>query len=340
MDPAEILAKNHDIHTHSRDFSDGMHPVLDVIRHAARWQDPPRWAGLSDHSPRTEPDMRRYYDQLSDLKRELLNSDGITLQAGMELEWDPSEPAAGGLPLAGLDYVIAAYHGMNFSTAGQVEKYYALVARHPFTDVAAHPDRFLGAVDPLAAGWEKIFSDFSRHKVICEYNLTTPLRAEILAIAIDQTDVHFTIGSDTHDFRDIAVCRIIDAWSEMLGGGYELAYEYLTGLLKLACSARQSEALSRLFAARPLLDDLQSRVYQNSLALEKPVEQFSPEEDLLLKTLADIPECEEDKKFLICRLERFASLPSERIISLQSVDDFKKTIENGRTKRMGAQLQL
>ena len=191
--------------------------------------------------------------------------------------------------MTGLDYVIAAYHGMGFSTAAQVEKYYGLVTRHPFTDVAAHPDRFLGSVDPLAVGWEGIFNDFAQNQVICEYNLTTPLHPEILAIAIDQTDVKFTIGSDTHDFRDIGVRRVIDAWSEMLGGGFELAYEYLIGLLKLACSRSQTQALSRLFATRPLLDDLQSRIYRRSLDPEREKEQISAEEEQLLRILCGNP---------------------------------------------------
>lgn len=47
----DILSRNHDIHMHSIDFSDGIHPALDVVRHASRWQAMPRWVGLSDHNP-------------------------------------------------------------------------------------------------------------------------------------------------------------------------------------------------------------------------------------------------------------------------------------------------
>ena len=51
MNPTDILSRNHDIHMHSVDFSDGIHPALDVVRHASRWQVEPRWVGLSDDNP-------------------------------------------------------------------------------------------------------------------------------------------------------------------------------------------------------------------------------------------------------------------------------------------------
>jgi hypothetical protein len=257
---------------------------------------------------------------------------GVQLLAGIELDWNPAGSATDKLKLDGLDYCITAYHGMNFSTAGEVEKYFELAASHPYSDLVAHPDRFLGNVDPLSIGWEKVFNDFSLKKVLCEYNLTTPLHPDILAIAINQTQVNFVISSDTHDFRNIAVSRIVDAWSEMLGGGYELANEYLTALLKLGCSRKQAETFSRLFASRELLDDLQKRVYLRSLNPGKEAN-ILPEEKMFLHILEIIPECALDKDFLLKRLDRFTSLPVERIISLLKVEEFKDWIDQSRQCR-------
>jgi len=333
MKNIDLLSGNHDIHMHSRNFSDGAHDVLDLVPFTARWQKDPRWVGLSDHSPRTVNEGRHYIDSLHSFQQKASQLHGITLLAGMELEWNPTLPAVSDLDLDGLDYVIAAYHGMNFSTAEQVEEHYGLVACHPFSDAAAHPDRFLGEIDPLAVDWEKIFNDFSSHKVMCEYNLTTPLHPDILAVAKDRTEVNFVIGSDTHDFRNIAARRIIDAWSEMLGGGYELAREYLISLLKLNSSSRQISAFSKLFENSRLLNDLQRKVYRRSLDPESTKGQFSEEDEKLLKVLADTPECEEDKIFLIRRLERFARLPAKRIISLLDIKEFKSAIVKGRNMR-------
>ena len=122
-----------------------------------------------------------------------------------------------------------------------------MVALHTYTDVVAHPDRFLGSVDTLSVNWENILNNFKSHEIVCEYNLTTPLRPEIMEIAMKRTNVNFVIGSDTHDFRSIAVRRIIDAWSESQGGGYEPAREYLLNLLRMDCSLKQLGTFSRLF---------------------------------------------------------------------------------------------
>ena len=164
----------------------------------------------------------------------------------MELDWTPAGPTLAESALTGLDYALAAYHGKDFSTAAQVEKYFGFVSNHHYSDVIAHPDRFLGSVDTLSINWEHVFKIFKSHEINCEYNLTTPLRPEILAVAMERTDVNFIIGSDTHDFRSIAVRRIVDAWSESLGGGYELAREYLLGILKMECTRSQIITLSRI----------------------------------------------------------------------------------------------
>ncbi len=80
-----------------------------------------------------------------------------------------------------------------------------LIAQHPYTDGAAHPDWFLGKVDALAVRWEQVFNTPHLRGVLCEYKLTTPLRPEMLEIALTKTDVAFTIGSDRapHNGRKI-----------------------------------------------------------------------------------------------------------------------------------------
>ena len=334
MDPKDILSTNHDIHMHSRDFSDGMHSVQDVVRFATRWQANPRWAGVSDHSPLLDEKLQNYILKLKPIQEELYNQDGIELLAGMELEWGQTGPACSDLTLSGLDYIIAGFHGRNFSEADQAEMYFHHVAHHPYTDGVAHPDRFLGSVNTLSIGWEKIFNDFYDGGVLCEYNLTTPLHSEILEIAILHSDVKFMINSDTHDFRSIAVRRVIDAWSELLGGGYQLAREYLNNLLNLTCSPEQKKRLAGLFGTEQLLDDLQRRLYQHSLIYRADSIYLSPEEEMLIQILESIPECDLDKDFLIHRLDRFSTLPTERIASCLDVVRFKEMINSGRQERV------
>ena len=208
-----------------------------------------------------------------------------------------------------------------------MENYFGFVSNHLYTDVVAHPDRFLGGVDTLSINWEQIFNNFKSHENICEYNLTTPLRPEILAVAMERTNVNFIIGSDTHDFRSIAVRRIIDAWSESLGGGYEIAREYLINLLKMACSRSQINTLSQLFSSSQLLDKLQSKVFLRSLNPRTNKRPLLNEENLLVNILESIPECSLDKDFLIHRFDRFSRLPEGRIKSLLNVNEFLSEIK-------------
>jgi histidinol phosphatase-like PHP family hydrolase len=335
MNSGDILSRNHDIHMHSREFSDGSHPVLDVVCHASRWQHPPRWVGLSDHNPQQDEQIQLYISKLHDLQQELHRRDGITLLVGMELDWTPVAPTAASPALSELDYVLVAYHDMKFSTARQVEMYFKYIALHTYSDVVAHPDRFLGSVDTLSINWEDVFNNFKSNEIVCEYNLTTPLRPEIMTIAMHRTNVNFVIGSDTHDFRSIAVRRIIDAWSESLGGGYEVAREYLLSLLKMDSTSWQIRPLSRLFDNVPALDVLQRRLYLQSCILKQNNLPLVEEEKKLIQILAHIPECALDMDFLIQRLDRFSTLPIERISSLLSVEEFRSTIRKGRQKRKG-----
>ena len=111
MNPTDILSRNHDIHMHSVDFSDGIHPALDVVRHASRWQAEPRWVGLSDHNPLEPAQAQLYIRGVHDLHQESFSRDGITILAGMELDWTPVGPTLVESALTGLDYGLAAYHG-------------------------------------------------------------------------------------------------------------------------------------------------------------------------------------------------------------------------------------
>ena len=191
MKNTALLHQNHDIHLHSRDFSDGKHPVRDVIRFAARWQHTPRYVGLSDHNPDNETLLGSYIQRVRKLSDELVESDGIDLLVGMELEWTPTGPALNGVILSDLDYILTGYHGMSFSTADQVEEFFGTITGYEYTDVVAHPDRFLGSVDPLSIDWVSVFSSFESQKIACEYNLTTPLRTEIFSIALNHSRGEF-----------------------------------------------------------------------------------------------------------------------------------------------------
>jgi hypothetical protein len=81
------------------------------------------------------------------------------------------------------------------------------------------------------------------------------------------------------------------------------------------------------------LDALQQKVYIGSRNLKGDKPSLSPEEGMLVNILEGIPECALDKDFLLRRLDRFTTLPAERIHSLLQVDDFKEMIGNGRQMR-------
>lgn len=335
MDSAAILSRNHDLHMHSLEFSDGRHPAMDVARYAARWQEPPRWVGLSDHSPQTGEMLSAYVQGLSGARQQLLGEDGITLLTGMELEWGADGMAVKTLPLDVLDYVLAGYHAAAFTSPPQVERYFDLIAQHPFTDVAAHPDWFLGKVDTLAVRWEQVFNTLQSHAVLCEYNLTTPLHPEIFEIARTKTDVAFTIGSDTHYFYNPAYVRIINAWSESVGGGYEVSRDYLVNLLRVACSQEQTDRLAATFDTAQRLEDFQKKIFRFTLNAHPRNLTLEPEEGEVVRVLEGIPEGELDRQFQARRLERFTALPPERIVSLLSVQEFKAKIADGRKLRAG-----
>lgn len=332
MKSTDLLTRNHDLHFHSQ-ISDGVHSVGEVVRYVSRWQKPAKWAGISDHSPKKAEQVDDYLKTLQSIQAELLKKSEITLLAGMELEWNPQSPEIAGEALDKLDYVISSYHGMNFSQTEEVESYFRLVARNKYSDIAGHPDKFLGKVDTKSIHWEDIFNNFYSHEILCEYNLTTPLRKEILDIAIHKTEVNFVISSDVHDFRSLATRRIIDAWSESLGGGFEVAKEYLDDLLRLECNPAQLIKYSKKYETKESLTSFQNKIYLRSKGVVTEKTLLDKDEAELFAILERAPECEIDKRFQIKRLERFSKLTHNRIISLLEVTEFKEKIKNGRLKR-------
>jgi len=333
MKSIDILTNNHDIHMHSRNFSDGAHDVADVVRYTSRWQREPRWVGFSDHSPGNNNQLFNYVAGINLVAEELIQKDQISILCGLELDYSENGAPSLELDTKRLDYVIAAYHKGNFSDSTQVDQYFLKCAECPACDVVAHPDRFLGPVDSLGIHWERIFDFFSEKHVLCEYNLTTPLRSEIFDIAFKHTDVRFAITSDTHNFHDIATTRIVNAWSESLAGNFDSGFEYLRNLLLINCKANQIEEFSELFVDESELHKLQYRLSISSVDPVTGKKGLTPEEQSLHDTLIRIPECELDQKFLLSRLERFSDMESNRIASLSSLEDFNQSLKLGRIVR-------
>jgi len=359
MNASEILSKNHDLHLHSQRFSDSWHSIQDVVRHGILWQVPPYWVGLSDHSPRLEelvteeqadlvrrtspasaPGLYQRVDDLLQRYIEEVRSTGASLQPenirlllGLELEWCQEGPLATPAALSKLDYVIAAYHGRQFTSPGQVERFLYRVASHPYTDIVAHPDQFLGKFDIHECNWKEVFSQFAAHHVLCEYNLATPLSAECFAVARDESEVMFVIGSDTHDFRDLSTRRVREAWSESLGGGFETARKYLTALLSLACAASRVCELSSLYSDPKRLEALELKMYTRTRRFQPRDVPLSADESDLIRILDEIPDNSLDRDFIVQRFTRFSGLPPERIASLLPADRFLEFIMQGRLCR-------
>lgn len=334
MKPIELLSKNHDTHFHSQ-LSDSNHPVVEVARYVSRWQTAPKWAGLSDHSPQTGEQVRDYLNHLIPFRQELLEKNGITLLAGMELECSSAGIDLDKDALTGLDYGIASYHGISFSTPTEVEQHFSKISGELFADVIGHADKFLGKVDVLSINWEAIFHHFHKHSNLLEYNLTTPLQKEILDIAIQHSDVEFTISSDMHDFRDIATRRIVDAWSESLGGGYSASFQYLLEFLKLEFDSKVPIGLIAIFNTNARMNDFQKKVYLRSKGILNSTTLLNEEEDRLMSVLSKFPENEIDKDFISFRLERFSKVEPDRIVSLLPLQGFRNKLKAGRNRRTG-----
>ena len=235
--------------------------------------------------------------------------------------------------LQSLDYVLMAYHGRHASSPLQAQALLARMVSHPYTDVIAHPDTFLGSFDRRACDWRATFQHMARCGVLCEYNLTTPLPPDLFEIARDQSDVRFVIGSDVHDFRQRSTRRITDAWSESEGGGFDLARAYLNRVLSRRCGSRELARLSALFETPEDLAVLEGRVYARRRRFNPVEAPFSDLERVLLAHLDAEPDDELDRRFLAHRMERFASVSDGRIVSTLAVEPFLDLIRANRRLR-------
>ena len=330
---SSLLSRNHDLHMHCSEFSDGLHPVEDVVQFAARWQAEPKWVGLSDHSPSSNDQLLRYVLETRRVGEKVLRATGIKVLTGMEIEWSVKGPACPDLDLSALDYAIAGYHEKKLNTPEEALSFFRQVAGFQFTDIVAHPDWFLGAVDRQVIDWEAVFNLFAERGILCEYNLTTPMHPDILHLAIHNTGVRFTIGSDTHDFRSIGIKRVIDAWSETMAGDFELARKYLLAVLMLQNSKYAVSRYAQLFNSAVKLTELQDRVYALTLKSAASDIHLTEDENQLVIALDRVPECELDRDFNRSRLARFEGLPVDRIVSALSMDGFINVIKQGRMQR-------
>lgn len=373
MDPHKIIKRNHDLHLHTRDFSDGWHTIDELANFALRWTEVYPWIGVSDHTPLLEdillkclPDatakerrslekhihLNTFIDQysgISSLIQEVFDAEvehyinvarswqqalaekcNITLLVGLEVEWFLEKPCVTSLTLNNLDYVLMSYHGRQFSDASQAEQFLERIIKHPYTDILAHPDRFLGNFDPRVCDWLRLFQKMADYGVFCEYNLNTPLHPDIFDIAREIDELYFVIASDLHDFRRRSVRRIMDAWSESEGGNFELARNYLLSSLQKNCSPNETSQLASLFHTPDKLMRLESRIYERfrrNNPIKKPL---STEELCLLEYLDSDISDKLDREFLAARLKRFASLSSGRIVSTLNSEQFLNTIHRNR----------
>jgi histidinol phosphatase-like PHP family hydrolase len=361
MDSGEILCRNHDTHLHTKVFSDGIHTIEEVVAFALRWVKTDRWAGISEHTPLLKnviekyqyhipyrsnlnqlPGIQEYFDaevkhyvmKARSWRQEIRKKYEATLLVGLEVEWFPEAPCVTHDTLQSLDYILMAYHGRAFTNVRQAEQFVERMIRHPYTDILAHPDRFLGVFDVRTCNWYSLFQKMAALGVVCEYNLMTPLHPEIFEIACEADMLCFTIASDTHDFSRLSIARIQNAWAESEGGGFELAFEYLLALLKNTCPPSEISRMVELFQTSEKLAWLEKRIYERYQRNNEAYNGLTDEEFKLLDYLDMETIDKRDKAFLQARLQRFARLPSERIISTLPLEQFLKTIRQNRHLRM------
>lgn len=370
MEPAEILTGNHDLHTHTSRFSDAWHSPEEVFSFAMRWNDGVRYAGISEHSPAIEdalvnlhpgesPSQQKEYSDAMrrgamvplDLQRwmdektgqiiafhqghrfDVEKKAGGAMLVGLELDWFDESASIRQDALTGLDYCLCAYHGRRFQHQAQAEQLLLRMTDYPFCDVVAHPDAFLGDFPVSACNWELIFNRMAENGVLCEYNLTTPLQDDILLRALHGSEVKFIIGSDIHDFRCRSTRRIMDAWSESQAGGFEIARAYLLAMLQDSLSAGDLKPCRELFATPQALSRLEARMYARIRKSGGNALEMSPHEVMIYQALDDYPGVEHDREFLLRRLERFASVPRERIASTWKQDELVSLLKEGRQRR-------
>lgn len=361
MDPFEILRRNHDIHLHSREFSDGWHSLEEVVAYGLRWQTGERWLGISEHSPQlldatpidghgrltdgqsgsiecwqntSATSLRHCQEALRSAQPNLEGHYYARVLVGLELGW-----LINGIPfpqetLNGFDYILAAYHGREIHSLSQAKEFLFKMINHPLTVVLAHPDAFLGEHSavmpgPMAGVWRAVFQHMAELGVLCEYNLNTPLKPEVFRIARDESGMKFVIGSDLHDFRQLSTRRIMDAWSESQGGGFTEAQEYLLTLIEQEGGNGAVDSWHDLFAAPEALDQLENKIYTRTRRYGARDVLLSPSETSFVCHLDEIPEGRVDLEFQAARLRRFASLAEDRIASTLGVGQFLELVRYG-----------
>lgn len=338
MEPEEILRRHHDIHLHTREFSDGWHSIEEVVEYGARWLEAEPWLGISDHAPRLDDsrrtdNIRRYIDNASAWKERISNKYGLELLVGLEVDWEGDRPGIDAELLDRLDFVLMAYHGSRLSSVSQAERMLEQMINHPCTDIMAHPGRFLGDFDAVRCDWERLFQLMADRGVLCEYNLTTPLWAGVLDMAVNCSGLGFVIGSDTHDFRRRSVRRIMDAWGEAEGGGFDAAFRYLAGLLNCTCPESERAGMLHLFDTPDRLAHLENSIYERCRRIDPVDADLDPRQVRLLDYL-DVPATDlPDRRFLVKRLERFAPMPARRIVTSLSAHRFRQAIRQNRRRR-------
>lgn len=371
MEAAELVVHNHDVHLHTKHHSDGWHTFEEVAAYALRWLQGDPWVGVSDHSPllenvlaarwpAAEPNtcqaiagqirrsslamrptvqqaidsgVRRYVAEARRAQQRIRETLNATLLVGLEVDCYLQGPSVTNGQLASVDYVLMAYHGRHIRDGAQAERFLVELIQHPFADVLAHPDTFLGPFDIHSCDWGGIFQQMAHFGVLCEYNLTTPLPQDLLETARDESLVQFVIGSDLHDFRKLSTRRIMDAWGESEGGGFELARDYLMAFLRRRCSRADLERCQALFDTRRKLAALESKIYARGRRFNAFDLPLSEAERRLLECLDAEWDDALDRQFLEARLRRFSSLPAERIVSTMAAEEFLTTIQANRELR-------
>jgi hypothetical protein len=159
-----------------------------------------------------------------------------------------------------------------------------------------------------------------------------PLHSEVLAQALEVPNLLLAVGSDLHDFRHAGVWRLMDAWSESVGGGFDAAFAYLAAMVSKA-EGPGDERLVELFATPERLAATEGRVYA---CRRRHMPSTTPLDAPTLALLDRLRECgtaAEDRAFLVARMERFAGLPAERILGTLNAGDVSDTILEGRRLR-------
>jgi hypothetical protein len=204
---------------------------------------------------------------------------------------------------------------------------------HPFTDILAHPDAYLGNFDARRCNWKKVFKKMEERGILCEYNLTSPLVPDIFNLATEQSGLIFAITSDIHDFRECSTRRLMDAWSESCAGGFQIAFDYLRNILSGSYSGLELDELIDRFSTHEKLSEIENRVYLCSRGNRTNPTILDETEKKIFQGLNNFPFGQPDRNFLLNRLKRFIHVPAERIATILPINSFVDLIHSGREKR-------